>query len=122
MKLFSASHPGELIIIGLPVSYQKSDSALPPMTPAVTTTTLTNITASSAITGGIILTNSNAAITKSGIVWSKTNTTATLTDSVIAGTTSSGSFTVNLTGLDLMARSLVDLTTPDWERYVFHGH
>jgi uncharacterized protein (TIGR02145 family) len=82
------------------VSCKKSDSAPPPTTPAVTTTALTNITTSSATTGGKILTNGNAAITQSGIVWSKTNANPTLTDSVIAGTTSSGSFTTNLTGLD----------------------
>jgi uncharacterized protein (TIGR02145 family) len=61
---------------------------------------LTNITTSSATAGGTILTDGYAAITKSGIVWSKTSATPTLTDSVIAGTTASGSFTTNLTGLD----------------------
>ena len=103
MKLFSASLLSRLTIIGLPlliaVSCKKSDSA-PPTSPAVTTTALTNITTSSATTGGTILINGNAAITQSGIVWSKTNTTPTLTDSIVAGTTASGSFTTNLTGLD----------------------
>jgi uncharacterized protein (TIGR02145 family) len=82
------------------LSCKKNDSAPPPTAPAVTTTPLTNITTSSATTGGTILTNGNDAITQSGIVWSKTNATPTLTDSVMAGTTSSGSFTTNLTGLD----------------------
>jgi uncharacterized protein (TIGR02145 family) len=81
-------------------SCKKSDSAPPPTAPAVTTTALTNITTSSATTGGTILTNGNAAVTKSGIVWSKINATPTLTDSIVAGTTASGSFTTNLTGLD----------------------
>ena len=79
---------------------KKSDSAPPPTNPTVTTTALTNVTTSSATTGGTIVSNGNAAITQSGIVWSKTNTTPGLTDSVIAGITSSGSFTTNLTGLD----------------------
>lgn len=104
MKLFFSPLLPRLAFIGLPlliaVSCKKSDSAPPPTVPAVSTTALTNITTSSATTGGTILTNGNAAITQSGIVWSKTNATPTLTDSVIAGTTSSGSFTTNLTGLD----------------------
>lgn len=103
MKLLFSTFLIRLTFIGLPllivVSCKKDDDA-PPTTPAVTTTPLTNITTSSATTGGTILTNGNAAITQSGIVWSKTNATPTLTDSVKAGTTSSGSFTINLTGLD----------------------
>ena len=104
MKLLFSPLLLRLAIIGLPllivVSCKKNDSAPPPTAPAVTTTALTNITTSSATTGGTILTNGNAAITQSGIVWSKTNATPTLTDSVIAGTTASGSFVTNLTGLD----------------------
>lgn len=104
MKLLSSTRFLRLMCIGLPllivVSCKKNDSAPPPTAPAVTTTPLTNITTSSATTGGTILTDGNAAITKSGIVWSKTNATPTLTDSVMAGTTSKGSFTTNLTGLD----------------------
>jgi hypothetical protein len=104
MKLLSSIHFIRLIYIGLPLlialSCKKSDSAPPPTAPAVTTTALTNITTSSATTGGTILTDGNSAITQSGIVWSKTNATPTLTDSVIAGTTSKGSFTTNLTSLD----------------------
>lgn len=103
MKLLFSPLLIRLTFVGLPlmiaVSCNKNDSD-PPTTPAVTTTALTNITTSGATTGGTILTNGNAAITQSGIVWSKTNATPTLTDSVIAGTTSSGSFTTNLTGLD----------------------
>lgn len=104
MKLFFSPCLIRLIYIGLPlmiaVSCKKNDSAPPPTAPAVSTTPLTNITTSSATTGGTILTNGNAAITQSGIVWSKTNATPTLTDSVMAGTTASGSFIINLTGLD----------------------
>lgn len=79
---------------------KKSDSSPAPTIPAVTTTPLTNITTSSAVTGGTIVTNGNAAISQSGIVWSKVNTTPTLNDSVNGGTTSSGNFTTNITGLD----------------------
>jgi uncharacterized protein (TIGR02145 family) len=104
MKLLFSPLLLRLTFIGLPlmiaISCKKDDDAPPPTMPAVTTTALTNITTSSATTGGTILTNGNAAITKSGIVWSKTNAMPTLTDSVIAGTTSSGNFIINLTGLD----------------------
>jgi uncharacterized protein (TIGR02145 family) len=103
MKLLFSPLLFRLAFIGLPlmiaVSCKKDDPA-PPTTPAVTTTPLTNITTSSATAGGTILTNGNAVITQSGIVWSRTNATPTLTDSVLAGTTASGSFTINLTGLD----------------------
>lgn len=103
MKLFSSSLTVRLAFIGLPllvaVSCSKKDNPAP-TAPAVTTTALTNITTSSATTGGTILTNGNATITQSGIVWSKTNATPTLTDSVIKGTATSGSWTTNLTGLD----------------------
>jgi len=104
MKLFSSTLLLRLTFIGLPlmiaVSCKKDDDTPPPTAPAITTTPLTNITTNSATTGGTILTNGNAAVTQSGIVMSRTNATPTLTDSVIAGSTSSGSFTTNLTGLD----------------------
>lgn len=104
MKLFSSPCLLRLTFVCLPLlfalSCKKNDSAPPPTVPVMSTTALTNITTSSATTGGTILTNGNAAVTQSGIVMSRTNATPTLTDSVIAGSTSSGSFTTNLTGLD----------------------
>lgn len=70
-----------------------------PTVPVVSTEELTNITSSSATAGGTIISNGNASITASGVVWSKTNNTPTLADSVISGTASSGHFTVNLANL-----------------------
>lgn len=103
MNLFSSSLLIRLFI-GLPVmlvgSCKKNKSRLSPTPPAVTTSPLTNITSSSVTAGGTILTNGNADVIRSGIVWSRTNATPSLTDSVITGTTSSGSFTNSLTGLD----------------------
>jgi hypothetical protein len=46
---------------------KKSDSALTPTNPTVTTTALTNVTTSSATTGGTIVSNGDAAITQSGL-------------------------------------------------------
>ena len=85
------------------VSCKKDSSARTFTAPAVTTSPLTNITNSGATTGGTILTDGNAGITHSGIVWSTFNTTPTLTDSVLPALTSGGSFTTSLSGLDFNA-------------------
>jgi uncharacterized protein (TIGR02145 family) len=79
----------------------KNDKQAPPPTiPVVATAALTNITMTGATAGGSIVSDGGAAITASGIVWSQTNATPTLEDSVIAGTTSSGTFTHEITGLE----------------------
>jgi len=79
----------------------KDDKQAPPATiPVVATAALTNITSSGATAGGSIVSDGGAAVTASGVVWSKSNATPTLADSVIAGTTSSGTFTTDVTGLD----------------------
>jgi uncharacterized protein (TIGR02145 family) len=79
----------------------KNDNQTPPPTvPVVTTTAVTNITTSGATGGGSIVSDGGAPITASGIVWSKTNATPTLDDSLIAGTTATGTFTSELTGLE----------------------
>jgi hypothetical protein len=104
MKLFSPLLLSKVTFISLIlmifVSYKKIDSVPSPSAPAVITTLLTDITTCSATTGGTIQTNGNATITQSGIVWSKTNATPTLTDNVMAGNIANGSFITNLTGLD----------------------
>jgi uncharacterized protein (TIGR02145 family) len=78
----------------------KDDNKQPPTIPVVTTAALTNITSSGATGGGSIVSDGGDAITASGIVWSKTNATPTLVDSVIAGTTATGTFTSTISGLD----------------------
>lgn len=72
----------------------------PKSMPTVTTAALTNITTSSATAGGTITSNGNDGISAAGIVWSKTNNAPTTSDSVKATATTSGSYTVNLSGLD----------------------
>jgi uncharacterized protein (TIGR02145 family) len=79
---------------------KKDNPPPPPTLPVVTTAALTNITMTGATGGGSIVSDGGAAITASGIVWSQTNGTPTLEDSVIAGTTSSGTFTHEITGLE----------------------
>ena len=67
--------------------------------PTLTTTELSNITAISATTGGIITSNGRAAITARGVVWSTTpSPTTALATKTIDGT-GTGTFTSTLTGL-----------------------
>lgn len=90
-----------LVVIAIIFSCKKKDHAAPPpIAPTVTTTAVTNITVNSATGGGSIVSDGGATVTKSGIVWSKTNNTPTLKDSIVAGTVAMGPFTLNITGLD----------------------
>lgn len=84
------------------ISGCKKDNDSPPTVPLVTTAALTNVNISSgtATGGGSIVSDGGAMITKSGIIWSKLNNTPTLTDSTVTGTTGTGTFIVNITGLD----------------------
>ena len=68
--------------------------------PQLTTAAITNLTYNTATSGGTITGDGGAAITASGICWSKTNNTPTLTDSTKAGTTASGSFTSVMNNLE----------------------
>ena len=72
----------------------------PSTVPALTTTAATNISFNTATTGGVITSDGGAAITESGIVWSKTNNSPTTTDSIKSGATTSGSFTTILNNLE----------------------
>ena len=77
----------------------KKDKAVP-VPPSLTTATVTNITSNTATSGGTITDNGGAAITASGICWSKTNVTPTITDNITTGTTASGSFTSIINNLE----------------------
>ena len=68
--------------------------------PQLTTAAITNLTYNTATSGGTITGDGGAAITASGICWSKTNNTPTLSDSTTAGTTASGSFTSVMNNLE----------------------
>ena len=68
--------------------------------PQLTTAAITNLTYNTATSGGAISGNGGAAITASGICWSKTNNTPTLSDSKTSGTTASGSFTSVMNNLE----------------------
>jgi len=68
--------------------------------PQLTTAAITNLTYNSATSGGTITDDGGAAITASGICWSKTNNTPTLSDSTKSGTTASGSFAFVMNNLE----------------------
>lgn len=79
---------------------KKDNPPPPPTAPVVTTATLTNITSSGATAGGSIVSDGRDIITSIGIVWSETNATPTLADSVVEATGTNGAFTVEIAGLD----------------------
>ena len=68
--------------------------------PQLTTAATTNISFTTATSGGTITTNGGAAITASGVCWSKTNNPPTIADAKISGTTASGSFISAMTNLE----------------------
>lgn len=66
--------------------------------PELSTNAASNITTTSAVSGGAIIHDGGAAIITSGVCWS-TSTNPTIDDSISTNGTSSGSFTSLLTGL-----------------------
>ena len=66
--------------------------------PSLTTTVVTSVTLTSAVSGGSITSDGNAAITAKGVCWA-TTTSPTITNSIVTSGTGSGSYVSNLTGL-----------------------
>ena len=85
---------------------KKKDSA-PPTVPTLTTTAITNISGPTAQSGGVITDNGGATITASGICWSKTNNSPTISDDTARSSITSGSFTSLLKKLDPSANYYV---------------
>ena len=77
----------------------KKNDEKPKTVPSVTTATPTDLTTSSAKGGGTINSDGGATITEAGVVYSNTNLNPTTSDSKMTATATSGSFTVDLTGL-----------------------
>ncbi|MCP4551690.1 MAG: hypothetical protein GY834_06540 [Bacteroidetes bacterium] len=67
--------------------------------PTVTTTAVTDITKTSAVSGGEVTKDGGVEVTARGLVWS-TTTDPTILDNIIDGETGLGIFTSNLTGLE----------------------
>jgi hypothetical protein len=89
-----------LAVIGMLLLSCKKKDAAPPTLPTLTTTSVSNLTGTTAQSGGTITGNGGADITASGVCWSKTNNTPTITDDTTKGTTASGSFTAMLKNLE----------------------
>jgi uncharacterized protein (TIGR02145 family) len=87
-----------LIVLAIFSSCKKDKKEI--MLPQLATAAITNLSYNTATSGGTITSDGGAAITASGICWSKTNNTPTLADSKTAGTTASGSFTSVMNNLD----------------------
>jgi len=66
--------------------------------PSLTTTTVTQITSTTATSGGIIISDGGATITASGVCWS-TNQNPTTSDDKTSDGTGTGTFTSDITGL-----------------------
>jgi hypothetical protein len=66
--------------------------------PVVSTSPVTNITATTALSGGVITSDGGEAVTARGVCWS-TSTAPTTADSKTTNGTGTGSFTSNVTGL-----------------------
>jgi hypothetical protein len=85
----------------------KEDDEKPKMAPELTTSPITDITPNSAKGGGEIKSDGNVEITASGLVYSSTNNTPTLSDNKTEGIVTDGKFTSSLLSL-----------TPDTKYYV----
>lgn len=87
------------IVVGAIAIACKKDKNPKVETPALTTTDVTNITPASATSGGTINDNGGSEIIVSGICWSKTNTTPTISDDTAKSNTTSGNFIAQLKNL-----------------------
>lgn len=67
--------------------------------PAITTSAISNITATSATSGGNITSEGSSTVVNRGVCWS-TGTTPTIADKKTTDGAGAGSFTSNITGLD----------------------
>jgi len=74
-------------------------TALPLVLPTITTTSASSILETSAITGGNVTSDGGAAITERGVVYATSGIPSLSNSKVVAGTSGTGTYTVNLTGL-----------------------
>jgi uncharacterized protein (TIGR02145 family) len=68
--------------------------------PVIHTSAINNITTSKASSGGSVSSDGGSVITVAGMCWSKTNSTPSISDNKAVATVTSGSFSVELTGLE----------------------
>lgn len=90
--------PAFILIIVVACKKKKNEGP-PPVIPTLTTNPVTNITTSSAVSGGTITSDGGDAITASGICYSSTVQFPTIAQDTTKGTVGSGSFTAPLRNL-----------------------
>lgn len=78
----------------------------PALLPTLTTTNLSNILTTTAISGGVITSDGGKAITKRGVVWN-TSGNPTTSNSITVDGTGVGSFSSSITGLSVNTRYYV---------------
>jgi hypothetical protein len=83
------------VIMAIPFSSCKKDSTDPP---AVSTTAVTSITGTTAVSGGNVTSEGSAAVTARGVCWG-TTANPTVADSKTTDATGLGSFTSSIAGL-----------------------
>ncbi len=115
------------------VGCKKGSDVLPGDQPAISTTAATNVTSTSAISGGVITNNNATVIISSGICWAVTQNPSILNDHTTDATIT-GAFTNNITGLspastyyvrayirtisDTLYGDQVSFSTPDMHIYI----
>ena len=67
-------------------------------TPTVVTTTITDVTATSAVVGGNVTSNGNINVTQTGVCYS-TSQNPTISNHFVVGSSNTGAFTCSITGL-----------------------
>lgn len=70
-----------------------------PVLPTITTSSISNITDTTAISGGTIINQGSSTVTTRGVCWS-TNSNPTIADNITTDSSGVGSFSSNLKGLD----------------------
>jgi hypothetical protein len=86
------------VLLAVSISSCKDDDE-PQTVPQVTTSEITDPTATTATAGGEITDDGGSGISEKGVVYSTTNDVPTITDTKLEATGSSDEFTVPLTGL-----------------------
>lgn len=84
--------------IGTSYGSQVSFTTLPPVIPTLTTTAISNLTSSTASSGGVTSSDGGALITSRGVCWS-TSANPTIADTKTIDSYGSGTFTSAITGL-----------------------
>lgn len=122
-----------LLFIGITLFGCKKDSTTSRDQPGITTTTATNITSTSAVSGGVITNNGDLTVIASGLCWANTQDPTILNTHTI-DTTVIGTFTNNILSLlpantyyvrayirtisDTLYGNQITITTPDMHIYI----